>query len=137
MVRSGNCWVLPSLLSSPEVEDTYKVASIAPKSSGLIPPNNRVSRETSAKDAVASNLISGWDSVSGPSNVNEPVISNEPVIRWIVVGSLPKSKLCETNKEPDIKTELFTEIESLNILISSICFCGINLAIILFLQFFL
>ena len=59
MVLNGNWGVLPSLLSSPDVDETYKVESFAPKSSGLIPPNKRVSSDTSAKDAVASKRISG------------------------------------------------------------------------------
>ena len=62
------------------MDDTYRVESFAPKSSGLIPPNKRVSSDTSAKDAVVSNLISRLNRLRGPSSVSEPVISTEPVI---------------------------------------------------------
>ena len=112
--------------------------SLPPNSATGIPPNFCVSTDTSEKDAVASNLLSALANVKSPSILTEPVISTEPVIICGVFKSLPMLIDWETKREPDIETLLFTDIESLKILTSSICFCGINLAIIIeSLQFYL
>ena len=59
------------MLSSPSVEETYRVGILAPNSGAVNPPNRRVSCAKVASDAVTFN--------SSPKKVNSPSISNEPV----------------------------------------------------------
>ena len=95
----------------------------------MIPPNNCVSNDSNATDAVSSN---DWSptKLRGPSIVSEPVSSTEPVIVDFSEGSEPKSKLWDTKREPDIDTPCANEVSLIKSCTSSTCFLDINLAIL-------